>query len=105
MKPLNVIIFASILAVAGKWAQKKTVDGRMIVGGATLAITFAVLQDAQPKLAESFSWLILASVAGAYGENVFSTIGELVNGTRKIATGQNPNSGPGVGGGTPTRAQ
>lgn len=80
MKPVTITILASLLAVAGTWSKKKTIGVPMVVGGVTLTLFIVVLEDGAPELAKQFSWLLLASVIGAYGQDVFSTVGNITTG-------------------------
>lgn len=80
IKPVNLILLASLIAVAGKWSKKQTIDSKMIVGGAVLAIGIAVLSEAQPKIAEPFAYLILVAVLSSYGEDLFTTVGDITTG-------------------------
>lgn len=82
MKPLNLIVLASIIAVAGRWSKSGTIDTKMVVGGAVLSIGFAVLGEAQPKLAEPFAYLILVSILSSYGEDLFTTVGKITTGSK-----------------------
>lgn len=95
MKPLNLVLLASLIAIGGKWAQHKTIDTKMVVGGAFLSLFFVVAQDAQPKFAESFGWLILATSVGAYGQELFGAVGNITTGTAGGTT-QNTNTSSGA---------
>jgi hypothetical protein len=53
-----------------------------VIGGGFLTLGFVVLQDAEPKLAQQFAWLLLASSLGAYGQDLFSTIGNATTGNK-----------------------
>lgn len=100
MKPVSIIIAAATIAVAGTWAEKKKLNPRIIVGGSVLAIAFAFLQDAQPRLARDFAWLILVSTAGAFGEGLFTAVGDVTSGLKKVSTDKEiPEDGIGGAGG------
>jgi hypothetical protein len=85
MKPVNIVLLAAAFAVAGTWVKDKTIQPSMVVGGAFLSLSVVVMEGSAPKLAQQFSWLILAATVGAYGEDVFSMVG-------KITTGKNDQS-------------
>lgn len=93
MKPLTVVGLSFAVAVAGTWSQSKTITTRQIVGGAFLAIAISVMAEAQPKLAQQFSWLLLASSAGAYGTDLFTAVGEITTG-KKTKKPIQPGRGP-----------
>lgn len=99
MKPLNLVLLASLIAIGGKWAQHRTIDTKMVVGGAFISLFFVVAQDAQPKFAESFGWLILATSVGAYGQELFGAVGNVTTGT---AGGTAASPGTNRGSGLPT---
>lgn len=94
MKPTMVVMVAAGIAVLGTWSKDKELNPRIVVGGAVIAITFAILSDTQPKIASDFSWLILATTTGVYGDQLFKAIGDVTSGTKKVVTGN------GIGGGT-----
>lgn len=87
MNPTMVVVTAAGIAVLGTWSKEKQLNPRIIVGGAVVVIAFAFLSDAQPKIAKDFSWLILATTAGTYGEQLFKSIGDVTSGAKKVATG------------------
>lgn len=101
LQPVGIILAAAGIATVGTWAKHKTLNPKIVVGGAVLALVFAFVEDAQPNIARDFAWLILASTAGAYGSDLFGSIGEVTSGAKKVATG----SEIGSGGGTPMRAE
>lgn len=76
MKPVNIVLLAAVFAVAGTWVKDKTIQPSMVVGGAFLSLGIIVMDDTAPKLAQQFSWLILAATVGAYGQDVFSMVGK-----------------------------
>lgn len=82
MKPVNIVILTSVVVIAGTWSKKKTISTPQVVGGIVLAGTFAFMQDAQPKLAEQFAWLLLATSLGTYGQDLFGTIGNVTTGNK-----------------------
>lgn len=77
MKPTNIVLLALILAIGGTWAKKSTINTAQVVGGGFLIIMFVIMQESQPKLAQQFSWLLLATAVGAYGTDVFTVVGKL----------------------------
>lgn len=77
MKPTNIVLMAAVVAIAGTWAKKNTINTAQVVGGGFLLFIFIFMQDAQPKLAQNFSWLLLATSVGAYGEDLFTMVGKL----------------------------
>lgn len=81
MKPINIVLFAVIIAVLGNWAADKKLDQRQVVGGVVVLFMFMFISTAQPKLAQNFSWLILASTVGAYGKDLFGTVGKVTGAT------------------------
>lgn len=76
MKPVNIVLLAATFAVAGTWVKKKSIEPSMVVGGVFLSLGIVVMNETAPKLAQQFSWLILAATVGAYGEDVFSVVGK-----------------------------
>lgn len=82
MKPVNIVLISVALAVAGTWTRKKTISMPMVVGGAFITLAIVVGEDAAPELTKNFSWLILAATVGAYGDDVFSIIGNVTTGSK-----------------------
>lgn len=80
MRPVNVVLLTTVVVVAGTWSKKRTISVPQVVGGGFLALGFVVLQDSEPKLAEQFAWLLLASSLGAYGQDLFSAVGNVTTG-------------------------
>lgn len=80
MKPVNITIMAVIIAVAGTWSKKSTVSVPMVVGGAIVTLSIVAMDEAAPELAKSFAWLLLASTVGAFGEDVFTSVGNVTTG-------------------------
>jgi len=80
MKPVNIVLLTTVVVVAGTWSKKKTISMPQVIGGGMLTLGFVVLQDAQPKLAEQFAWLLLASSLGAYGSDLFGAVGNATTG-------------------------
>lgn len=75
MKATYIVIFASIIAVTGRWARHKQVDTSMVVGGIVLAVMITALSDADEDLAEKFAWLILFAIMGTNAEDLLKAIG------------------------------
>jgi hypothetical protein len=82
MKPIQIVLLATVVAVAGTWSKKGTISVPMVVGGATLTLGIVVMDQTSPKLAQQFAWLLLASTIGAYGEDVFTTVGNVTTGKK-----------------------
>ena len=82
MKPVNIVLLTTVIVVAGTWSKKKTISVPQVVGGGLLALSFVVVQDAQPKLAQQFAWLLLATSLGTYGQDLFGTIGNVTTGNK-----------------------
>jgi hypothetical protein len=81
MKPINLTLLAALFAVAGTWSQKGTISTREVVGIGTLSFFMVILTQAQPKLAEQFGWLLVVATASAYGEDLFTNIGNITAAT------------------------
>lgn len=77
MKPLVTVGAAVIIAVAGTWAKKKQVEPKQIIGGMITLIFFALLTDVQPEIAEPLGWIVLSTIIGSYGTDLFGTIAEV----------------------------
>lgn len=100
MKPTTIILVAAGIAVLGTWAKKHTLEPKMVVGGAVVALTVGFIADGNEKLGKDFAWLVLVATAGAYGDDLFTAIGSapsMVTGKVGSGTtaGNNLVSGPG----------
>ena len=100
MKPTNIIILTTIIAVLGAWGKTGKLGKNQIVGGIVVYILFFALEGSQPELADRFSWLLFAGVMGGYGQEVFGIVGNITQGKQGAPavpskTGGAPNSGVG----------
>ena len=77
MKPTHIVLFASLIAVAGRWARHKTIDTSMVVGGIVVAIFITIMGEADDDFATKFSYLILFAVMGTNAEDVLKALGEV----------------------------
>lgn len=94
MKPVTITILSVVIAVAGTWSKKSTIQVPMVVGGMMVTLAIVAMDEAQPELAKSFAWLLLASTVGAFGEDVFTSVGNITTGKSGQATAQTePNGG------------
>lgn len=82
--PVSIILFSALLATAGNWVKNQTLSPKIVIGGATLAIFTAILEDAQPRLAQPLAYLILVGTFSAYGEQLFTGIADAVGSTSTI---------------------
>lgn len=88
MKPVSIVLLAATLAVGGTWAKEGTIKPSMVIGTGFLSLAIVVMNAQTPKLAEQFSWLLLAATVGAYGEDVFTTVGKLTTGQSGTGTNE-----------------
>lgn len=91
MKPVNLVLIATVIAIVGTWSRKKQISTRMVIGGAVVSFVFIVAEDA--PLTKQFAWLLLASTIGAYGEDLFTVIGDVTTGGKTTETAIEKNSG------------
>lgn len=82
MKAINLTIIAVVIAAAGTWSRKKQVSMPMIVGGTVVSLGIVVLDEMSPELARNFALLMLAAAMGAYGEDLFTMVGNLTTGNQ-----------------------
>lgn len=95
MKPVNLVLIATIVAIVGTWSKKKQISTRMVIGGAVVAFIFIVAEDA--PMTKQFAWLLLASTIGAYGEDLFTVIGDITTGGKTKERAVDNNLGIGSG--------
>jgi hypothetical protein len=55
-----------IVVVAGRWAKGEDVSIKIVVGGTFLAVTLAVMSNANEQLASKFALAILVTVLLTY---------------------------------------
>ncbi len=90
--PVNIVLLAVLLSLGATWVDKKTIPRKQIIGAGAVTVFMSLLADAQPEVARPFSWLILSSVLGTYGADIFGTVGKLVGGdTNTVNPGNNSN--------------
>lgn len=63
MKAVPAAVVAGAIVIAGKWAVGKEPTVENGVGIAGIAVGLALLEQANPKVASAFAWLIVLSVA------------------------------------------
>lgn len=86
MKSTNIVLFASLIAVTGRWARHKKVDTSMIVGGIVLAVLITIMSDADEGFAEKFAYLILFAVVGTNAEDLLTALGVVTSGSTSATT-------------------
>lgn len=80
MKPVTLIVIAATISVAGTWSRKGTVNTRQVVGIGMLSFVFIILAQVNDKFAQQFGWLLVAATVGAYGEDLFTAVGDVTAG-------------------------
>jgi hypothetical protein len=66
MNPVSAALISGALIVAGKWSDDKAPNINNAIGVAGIAIGLALMDQANEKLATSFAWLIVLSIAIVY---------------------------------------
>lgn len=66
MNSVSAALITGALIVAGKWASGKAPNLDNAVGVAGIAVGLSLMDQANPKLASAFGWLIVLSVAIVY---------------------------------------
>lgn len=66
MNPVAAAVIVGALVVGGKWADGKAPTLQNGVGVAGIAVSLAVIESANERLATSFAWLIILGSAIAY---------------------------------------
>ena len=95
MKPVNIVLIATVIAILGTWSKKGQISTRMVIGGAVVAFIFVVAEDA--PMTKQFAWLLLASTIGAYGDDLFTVIGDITTGGKTAERNTDKNVGNRVG--------
>ncbi len=98
MKPTTIVLFAAAVSVLGTWAKGQKLTEKQIVGSIVVLIFLSIMADTVPKVAAPFSWLLLASVVGSYGDELFSKVGTLM-GAPSTPVANNNKTGNATGGG------
>lgn len=75
MNAVSAALIAGALIVAGKYANGKTPNLENGIGVAGIAVGLALLEQANKKLASSFGWLIVLSVAIVYIPRIVKATG------------------------------
>lgn len=95
MTPIVTAVVVGVLTTLGRWARGKGLTIDVVVGVVVLAVTLALVETANEKLARAFGVLVVVGVGLAHADVVLNATG-LTKGTN---TG--PNSpGPSPGGKT-----
>lgn len=74
MKVTSILVLASVITVAGQWAQKKTLTIRIGVGLAFVLISMTGFYNVEPQLATQFAWLILVGTVVFNGIPLFQAV-------------------------------
>lgn len=87
MRPVTLVLIAAIVSIAGTWSKKQTISSRQVIGIGMLTFIFIIFAQMNDKFAEQFGWLLVAATVGAYGDELFTAVG---NATAKGANGSEP---------------
>jgi hypothetical protein len=68
-------VTSGLIVVAGRWAQGKGLDAKVLLGAGFMAIGLTVLASINEPLARGFSVLVLVSVLLTYGIPIFKKAG------------------------------
>jgi len=71
------MVATGTIVYAGRVAQEKPIDVRIAIGAAAAAIGLTLMSNANEKLAQQFSWLILLGACFIYLPSVFRKTGIL----------------------------
>lgn len=71
----NTIVLTGTVVTVGRWAEGKTIDIRLVVGGTILAVGLAALSAINANLASSFGVLILVGALLRYTIPIVSKTG------------------------------
>jgi hypothetical protein len=66
MNPVTAALLSGALLVGGKWAQGKAPTLDNGIGIAGIAVSLAIIEQMNEKLAIAFAWLIVLSMAVVY---------------------------------------
>lgn len=66
MNPITTAVVVGVMTTLGRWARGKGLTIDTVVGVVVLAITLAVIDTANEKLARAFGVLIVVGVAFAH---------------------------------------
>lgn len=91
MTPIVASVVVGVMTTLGRWARGKGLTIDVVVGVVVLAVTLALIETANEKLARAFGALVVIGVGLAHAPIVLDATG-LTKGTN---TGQNsPGPGP-----------
>lgn len=74
MSTTNAAIITMLLTVAGRWADDKKLDAKIIVGGVFVAVVLSALNSAAPDLAGKIGWLIVVGAMVLNGKPLFDLL-------------------------------
>lgn len=75
MNPLIAAVVVGVMTTLGKWARGKTLSIDTVVGVVVLAVTLALIDQANEKLARTFGVLVVLGVALAHAPIVLDATG------------------------------
>lgn len=71
----NSAVLTGVVVTAGRWANNKPLEMRVVVGAAFLALGLAGLSAVNDELARNFGVLILVAALFAYGPAIIDKTG------------------------------
>jgi len=56
---INLFALTVVIVVAGRWSQDKQIDTNLVIGGLLAAVMLTALETANPKMGQTFAFLLL----------------------------------------------
>lgn len=75
MTPVTAAVVVGIMTTLGRWARGKGLTIDTVVGVALLAVTLALIDTANEKLARAFGALVVVGVAFAHVPTILDATG------------------------------
>lgn len=75
MRPVPAAITTGAVVTLGTWAKGKTIGIKQVVGVVVLAVSLAIIDQANSELAGAFGLLVVLAVVLAYGQAIATKTG------------------------------
>lgn len=76
MNTTNIIALTAVTVIAGRWAQNKTFDGKVVVGAIVVIIFLYLMGTFAPEIATPLATLALVAALLGYGPAIFAHLGK-----------------------------
>jgi len=75
MNTTTSVVATGVIVIAGRWANDKPIELRIVIGAGAFALGLSLLSGADPELASKFALLVLIVALFRYGPHIMNKVG------------------------------